>query len=73
MKATDLMIGDWGGRVFNDKRIIEDYRQADQIRTGEIGMRYQVAFLVDNRFFEHKASRCDKAFRKAMEEDNGQD
>ena len=27
-----------------------------------------VAFLVDNRFFEHKASRCAKAFRKAMEE-----
>ena len=25
-----------------------------------------VAFLVDNRFFEHKASRCAKAFRKAM-------
>ena len=32
-----------------------------------------VVFLVDNRFFEHKASRCAKAFRKAMEEDNGQD
>lgn len=40
MKATDLMIGDWVGRVFDDKRIIEDYRQVDWIRTGEIGMRY---------------------------------
>ena len=40
MKATDLMIGDWVGRVFNDNRIIEDYRQVDWIRTGEIGMRY---------------------------------
>lgn len=27
-----------------------------------------VAFLVHNRFFEHKASRCAKAFRKAMED-----
>lgn len=41
MKATDLMIGDWVGRVFDDKRIIEDYRQVDWIRTGEIGMRYR--------------------------------
>ena len=41
MKAADLMIGDWVGRVFDDKRIIEDYRQVDWIRTGEIGMRYQ--------------------------------
>ena len=40
MKAADLMIGDWVGRVFDDKRIIEDYRQVDWIRTGEIGMRY---------------------------------
>ena len=29
MKPTDLMIGDWVGRVFDDKRIIEDYRQVD--------------------------------------------
>ena len=40
MKATELQIGDWVGRVFDDKRIIEDYRQVDWIRTGEIGMRY---------------------------------
>ena len=40
MKAADLMIGDWVGRVFDDKRIIEDYRQVDWIRPGEIGMRY---------------------------------
>ena len=40
MKAADLMIGDWVGRVFDDKRIIDDYRQVDWIRTGEIGMRY---------------------------------
>ena len=40
MKAADLMTGDWVGRVFDDKRIIEDYRQVDWIRTGEIGMRY---------------------------------
>ena len=40
MKAADLMIGDWVGKVFDDKRIIEDYRQVDWIRTGEIGMRY---------------------------------
>ena len=40
MKAADLIIGDWVGRVFDDKRIIEDYRQVDWIRTGEIGMRY---------------------------------
>lgn len=26
-----------------------------------------VAFLVDNRFFDHKDSRCAKAFRKTME------
>ena len=40
MKAVDLMIGDWVGRFFDDKRIIEDYRQVDWIRNGEIGMRY---------------------------------
>lgn len=40
MKAKELQIGDWVGRVFDDKRIIEDYRQVDWIRTGEIGMRY---------------------------------
>ena len=46
MKAADLMIGDWVGRVFNDKRIIEDYRQVDWIRTGEIGMRYQKVWSI---------------------------
>ena len=40
MKATELQIGDWVGRVVDDKRIIEDYRQVDWIRPGEIGMRY---------------------------------
>ena len=44
MKATDLMIGDWVGRVFDDKRI--DYRQVDWIRTGEIGMRYQKVWAI---------------------------
>ena len=29
MKATELQIGDWVGRVSDDKRIIEDYRQVD--------------------------------------------
>ena len=46
MKAVDLMIGDWVGRVFDDKRIIEDYRQVDWIRTGEIGMRYQKVWSI---------------------------
>ena len=46
MKAADLMIGDWVGRVFDDKRIIEDYRQVDWIRTGEIGMRYQKVWAI---------------------------
>lgn len=46
MKAADLMIGDWVGRVFDDKRIIEDYRQVDWIRTGEIGMRYQKVWSI---------------------------
>ena len=46
MKATELMIGDWVGRVFDDKRIIEDYRQVDWIRTGEIGMRYQKVWAI---------------------------
>lgn len=46
MKATDLMIGDWVGRVFDDKRIIEDYRQVDWIRTGEIGMRYRKVWSI---------------------------
>ena len=44
MKATELMIGDWVGRVFDDKRI--DYRQVDWIRTGEIGMRYQKVWAI---------------------------
>ena len=44
MKATELMIGDWVGRVFDDKRI--DYRQVDWIRTGEIGMRYQKIWAI---------------------------
>ena len=38
------MIGDWVGRVFDDKRI--DYRQVDWIRTGEIGMRYQKVWAI---------------------------
>ena len=46
MKAIELQIGDWVGRVFNDKRIIEDYRQVDWIRTGEIGMRYQKVWSI---------------------------
>ena len=46
MKATELQIGDWVGRVFNDNRIIEDYRQVDWIRTGEIGMRYQKVWSI---------------------------
>lgn len=46
MKATELMIGDWVGRVFDDKRIIEDYRQVDWIRTGEIGMRYRKVWSI---------------------------
>ena len=44
MDATELMIGDWVGRVFDDKRI--DYRQVDWIRTGEIGMRYQKVWAI---------------------------
>ena len=44
MKSTELMIGDWVGRVFDDKRI--DYRQVDWIRTGEIGMRYQKVWAI---------------------------
>ena len=40
------MIGDWVGRVFDDKRIIEDYRQVDWIRTGEIGMRYRKVWSI---------------------------
>ena len=28
MKATELQIGDWVGRVFDDKRIIEDFQKA---------------------------------------------
>ena len=44
MKAAELMIGDWVGRVFDDKRI--DYRQVDWIRTGEIGMRYQKVWAI---------------------------
>ena len=44
MKATDLMIGDWVERIFDDKRI--DYRQVDWIRTGEIGMRYQKVWAI---------------------------
>ena len=44
MEATELMIGDWVGRVFDDKRI--DYRQVDWIRTGEIGMRYQKVWAI---------------------------
>ena len=44
MKANELMIGDWVGRVFDDKRI--DYRQVDWIRTGEIGMRYQKVWAI---------------------------
>ena len=44
MKATELMIGDWVGRVFDDKRI--EYRQVDWIRTGEIGMRYQKIWAI---------------------------
>ena len=46
MKATELQIGDWVGRVVDDKRIIEDYRQVDWIRTGEIGMRYQKVWSI---------------------------
>ena len=46
MKATELQIGDWVGRVFNDNRIIEDYRQVDWIRTGEIGMRYHKVWSI---------------------------
>lgn len=46
MEAKELMIGDWVGRVFDDKRIIEDYRQVDWIRTGEIGMRYQKVWSI---------------------------
>ena len=46
MKATELQIGDWVGRVFDDKRIIDDYRQVDWIRTGEIGMRYQKVWSI---------------------------
>ena len=44
MKATELMIGDWVGRVFDDKHI--DYRQVDWIRTGEIGMCYQKVWAI---------------------------
>ena len=44
MEAKELMIGDWVGRVFDDKRI--DYRQVDWIRTGEIGMRYQKVWAI---------------------------
>ena len=44
MEANELMIGDWVGRVFDDKRI--DYRQVDWIRTGEIGMRYQKVWAI---------------------------
>ena len=44
MKANELMIGDWVGRVSDDKRI--DYRQVDWIRTGEIGMRYQKVWAI---------------------------
>lgn len=46
MKASELMIGDWVGRVYDDRRIIEDYRQVDWIRTGEIGMRYQKVWSI---------------------------
>lgn len=46
MEANELMIGDWVGRVFDDRRIIEDYRQVDWIRTGEIGMRYQKVWSI---------------------------
>ena len=46
MKPTELQIGDWIGRVFDDKCIIEDYRQVDWIRTGEIGMRYQKVWSI---------------------------
>ena len=46
MKATELQIGDWVGRVFNDNHIIEDYRQVDWIKTGEIGMRYQKVWSI---------------------------
>ena len=44
MEAKELMIGDWVGRVFDDKRI--DFRQVDWIRTGEIGMRYQKVWAI---------------------------
>ena len=44
MEAKELMIGDWVGRVFDDKHI--DYRQVDWIRTGEIGMRYQKVWAI---------------------------
>ena len=44
MNSKELMIGDWVGRVFDDKRI--DYRQVDWIRTGEIGMRYQKVWAI---------------------------
>ena len=44
MKANELMIGDWVGRVFDDNR--SDYRQVDWIRTGEIGMRYQKVWAI---------------------------
>ena len=37
MKANELMIGDWVGRVFDDKRIIEDYRQVDWINAKKVG------------------------------------
>lgn len=46
MKATELMIGDWVGKVFDGYRIIEDYRQVDWIRTGEIGVRYQKVWSI---------------------------
>ena len=46
MKPTELQIGDWIGRVSDDKCIIEDYRQVDWIRTGEIGMRYQKVWSI---------------------------
>ena len=39
MKATELQIGDWIGRISDDKCIIEDYRQVDWIRTGECVIR----------------------------------
>lgn len=46
MKASDLMIGDWVGGVFDDRRIIDDYRQIDWIREFEVGLRYHRVWAI---------------------------